>query len=91
VTTFSLKLPKSLLREIAQEAEARSVAKSAVVRDCIERVLRRGGKTKKRVTCLDLMGSRVGSFSGPRDLSTNRDYLVKSVAAHANRGRKISR
>ncbi|MDB6020468.1 MAG: hypothetical protein JWQ04_325 [Pedosphaera sp.] len=91
MTTFSLKLPKSLLREIAQEAEARSVAKSAVVRDCIERALHRNKKAKSRVTCLDLMGDQIGSFSGPRDLSTNRRHLLKAVTAHANRGSKSSR
>ena len=88
MTTFSLKLPESLLREIAREAEARSVAKSAVVRDCIERVLHRGKKSKKALTCLDLMGNRVGSFHGPRHLSTNRAHLVKAINAHVNRGRK---
>jgi hypothetical protein len=91
MTTFSLKLPKALLRAIAQEAEARSVAKSAVVRDCIERTLRRGKKAKNRLTCLDLMGDSAGSFRGPRDLSTNRRYLTKAISANANRGRKNSR
>jgi hypothetical protein len=38
-----------------------------------------------------LMGDRVGSFHGPRDLSTNRNHLVKAIATHANRGRKNSR
>jgi hypothetical protein len=91
MTTISLKIPEALLREITQEAEARRVAKSAVIRDCIERTLRRGKKARNRVTCLDLMGDWVGSFRGPRDLSANRRYLVEAITAHANRGRKSSR
>ena len=91
MTTFSIKLPKALLREIAHEAEGRGVAKSVVVRDCIERTLRRGKKAKNHLTCLDLMGDQVGSFSGPRDLSTNRRYLAKAIAANANRDRKSPR
>ena len=79
MTTISLKLPEAVLREIAQEAEARRVGKSAVIRDCIERALRRGKKSKASVTCLDLMGDGVGSFRGPRDLSTNRRHLADAI------------
>ncbi|HWF19941.1 MAG TPA: CopG family transcriptional regulator [Verrucomicrobiae bacterium] len=89
MTTISLKLPEALARAIAEEAKARSVAKSAVVRECLEQALRRRGKP--HVTCLDLMADRIGSFQGPRDLSTNRRYLVKAVNANANRPRKNSR
>jgi hypothetical protein len=91
MTTFSLKLPKSLLRQLTAEAEARGAAKSAVVRDFIERGLRRNKKTGSQVSCLDLMGDWVGSVRGPRDLSTNRRHLTKAIAAHANRKRKNSR
>lgn len=87
MTTISLKLPEALLREIALEAETRRVGKSAVIRDCLERTLRRGKKTKHPVTCLDLMGDWVGSFRGPRDLSSNRRYLAETIAAHAHRAR----
>ena len=89
MTTISLKLPDALLREITREAEAQHVGKSAVIRDCIERALR--GQKKKSVSCLDLMGAAVGSFSGPRDLSSNRLHLTQAIAAHANRHRKNSR
>jgi hypothetical protein len=34
MTTFSLKLPEVLLREVEQEAAPRGVAKSAIIRDC---------------------------------------------------------
>ena len=90
MTTISLKLPEAVLREIAQEAEARRVGKSAVIRDCIERALRRGKKSRPSATCLDLMGDAVGSFRGPGDLSTNRRHLADAIA-RANRTRKNSR
>jgi hypothetical protein len=83
-------MPEAMLREIAQEAKTRRIGKSEFIRDCLERGLRRGRKTKKNASCLDLMGESVGSFQGPRDLSTNRKYLIEAVT-HANRGRKDSR
>ena len=90
MTTISLKLPEALLHEIEHEAEARRVGKSAVIRDFIERGLRRGKKSKSSVSCLDLMGNAVGSFRGPTDLSTNRRYLAQAIS-HANRSRKNPR
>jgi len=60
MATVSLKLPESLLREIEQEAATRGVPKSAVIRDSLERMLRKGRKAKKRLSCLDLMGDLVG-------------------------------
>ncbi len=88
--TISIKLPDAMIREITQEAEARRVGKSTVIRDCLERALRRGKKSKQTVSCLDLMGESAGSFRGPRDLSTNRRHLVEAVA-NANRSRKNPR
>lgn len=90
MTTISLKLPDALLREITREADARRVGKSAIIRDCLERALQRGKKSATSVTCLDLMGDAVGSFRGPRDLSTNRRYLAEAIA-HANPSRKNRR
>jgi Arc/MetJ-type ribon-helix-helix transcriptional regulator len=89
MTTISLKLPDELLREINREAEARRTGRSSVIRDCLERVLKRGKKPQDTVSCLDLMGDAVGSFSGPRDLSTNRKHLAAAIS-HASR-RKSSR
>ena len=91
MTTISVKLPEPLLRQIEDEAENRGVGKSAVIRDCIERTLRRGKNHKKAVTCLDLMEKWVGSLQGPKDLSSNRGYLAGAIAAHADRSRKNSR
>ena len=83
MTTFSLKLPEVLLREVEQEAATRDVAKSAIIRNCIERTLQKTRKPKRQVSCLDLMGESVGSFRGPRDLSTNRRYVTEAIAASA--------
>jgi hypothetical protein len=91
MTTVSLKLPELLLRQVEQEATTRGVAKSAVIRDCIERTLQSGKKPKPKASCLDLMGNWVGSFRGPRDLSTNRRYLTEAIAAHAGHRPKNAR
>ena len=91
MTTVSLKLPESLLREIEQEAATRGVPKSAVIRDCIEHTLCKGRKAKKRVSCLDLMGDWVGHFKGPPDASTNPRYLTEALLADHHREKKKSR
>jgi hypothetical protein len=83
--TVSLKLPEVLLREVEQEAATRGVAKSALIRDCIERTLQKTRKPKRQISCLELMGDWVGSFRGPRDLSTNRRYLSEATATSARR------
>lgn len=91
MTTISLKLPGTLLREIEQEAATRGVPKSAIIRDCIEGMLHKGRRRKTPPSCLQLMGDLVGSFRGPRDLSTNRRYLQDAVRADAKRGRTSTR
>jgi hypothetical protein len=91
MTTISLKLPELLLRELEQEAATRGVPKSAVIRHCIEKTLRKRPGSKKKASCLDLMGDLVGSFRGPRDLSTNRRYLLEAVSNHGRAKRKNAR
>jgi Arc/MetJ-type ribon-helix-helix transcriptional regulator len=91
VTTISLKLPESLLREIEEEAAVRGVPKSAVIRDSLERTLRKGRKAKKKISCLDLMGGWFGHFHGPADLSTNKNYLKQAVVADHERRQKNRR
>jgi Arc/MetJ-type ribon-helix-helix transcriptional regulator len=90
MTTISLKLPETLLQEIKEEAAKRGVPKSAVIRDSLERTLRKG-KAKKKVSCLDLMGDLVGSMPGPPDASTNPRYLVEAIMADHHRGKKNRR
>jgi Arc/MetJ-type ribon-helix-helix transcriptional regulator len=85
MTTISLKLPESLLREIEREAATRGVSKSAVIRDSLDRTLRKGRKAKQELSCLDLMGDLVGHFDGPPDLSTNKKYLTEAITADYER------
>src|SRR5438128_2193211 len=91
MTTISLKLPETLLRGIEEEAATRGVPKSVVIRDSIERTLRKRGNAKKKVSCLDLMGHWVGHFHGPPDLSTKKKYLKQAVLADHERQRKNRR
>jgi len=91
MTTVSLKLPEALLREIEQEAATRGVPKSAVIRDSLERTLRKGRKVKKKVSCLDLVRDLAGHFDGPPDLSTNRRYLKEAILADYERQQSKNR
>lgn len=84
---MSFKLPEALLREIEQEAATRGVPKSAVIRDSLQRTLRKGRRGKKKVSCLDLMGDWVGHFHGPPDLSTNKKYLKEAMTEPHDRSR----
>ena len=43
------------------------------------------------LTCADLAGDLIGSMHGPRDLSTNQQYLREAVAKDYARGRKRTR
>jgi len=63
----------------------RGAAKSAIIRDCVERTLQKTRKPKRQVPCLELMGDLVASFRGPPDLSTNRRYVTEAIAAKARR------
>lgn len=89
--TISFKLSDALLREIADEAAARGVPKSALIRSSLEQVLQTRRQSKKRKTCLELMGEAVGHFGGPADLSSNKKYLAEAVLADARRKRKNTR
>jgi len=91
MTTVSLKLPEALLREVEDEAATRGVPKSAVIRDSLERMLRKRRKGKKKPSCLDLMRDWVGHVQGPADASTNPEYLAEAILADHRRGKKNSR
>jgi metal-responsive CopG/Arc/MetJ family transcriptional regulator len=91
MTTVSLKLPESLLREVEAEAEARGVPKSAVIRDSLEHTLHKRRTAKKKVSCLDLMSDWVDHLEGPSDASTNPRYLTEAILADHHREKKKSR
>lgn len=74
MTTISLKVPDALGSRLAEEAQRRRTSKSAVVRECVEKMLlapRKDGAA----SCLDLAGNLAGCLKGPRDIATNPKYL----------------
>ena len=89
--TVSLKMPETLLRDIEQEAAMRGVAKSALIRDSLERTLRRARGGNRKVSCLDLVRDLVGHFEGPRDLSANKKYLRQAILDGYERKRPKNR
>ena len=89
MTTMTLKLPETLRRGVEEEARRRGVAKSVLVRECVEAMLRRKQR-RKPTTCLDLVGDLVGSQPGPRDASVNRRHLEEAVLTDHGRARKNS-
>jgi len=72
--TISLKLPDDLLADLDKEAKARRVTRSGVVRESLQRTLRR--QTRSRLSCYELARDLAGSVKGlPRDLATNPKYM----------------
>ena len=74
MTTISLKLPDILATRLAEEAQRRRTSKSAVIRECVEKMLLTPRKGQA-ASCLDLAGDLAGCLSGPRDIATNPKYL----------------
>jgi hypothetical protein len=74
MTTISLKVPEVLDTRLAEEARRRRTSKSAVVRECVEKMLLSPRKGQA-ASCLDLAGDLAGCLSGPRDMATNPKYL----------------
>ena len=74
MTTISLKVPDALDSRLAEEAQRRRTSKSAVVRECVEKMLLSPSKDTV-ASCLDLAGDLAGCLKGPRDIATNRKYL----------------
>jgi predicted transcriptional regulator len=73
--TISLKLPDDLLVQLQHEAKARRVTKSWLVRESLEKALRkplrRGAKS-----CYDLARDLAGTVKGlPEDLADNPEYM----------------
>ena len=87
---MTLKLPETLHRGVEEEARRQGVSRSALVRECVEVMLRRK-RRRKPPTCLDLVADLVGSQAGPRDASVNRRYLEQAIIADHGRGRTNSR
>ncbi|HEV3197933.1 MAG TPA: CopG family transcriptional regulator [Bryobacteraceae bacterium] len=73
--TISLKLPDDLLVQLDSEAKARRVTKSWLVRESLEKALRRQSPDKA-ISCYDLARDLAGSLKGlPADLADNPKYM----------------
>jgi hypothetical protein len=73
--TISLKLPDDLLAQLEIEAKARRVTKSQLVRDSLEKALRKQSATSA-LSCYDLSRDLAGSVKGlPKDLADNPKYM----------------
>jgi hypothetical protein len=57
----------------------RNVSQSAIVRESLEQLLLVDTASRGELTCADLAGDLIGSVRGPRDLSTNKQYLQDAV------------
>lgn len=86
---ISLKLPQLLHAKVSAEARLRSVSKSTVIREALERSLDGRGKKSKDLSCAVLAAGIIGSIrSGRRDLATNKSLLTQAMLDDAKRGRK---
>ncbi len=73
--TMSVKLPDDLLVELELEAKARRVTKSSLVRESLDKALRRE-LPAEAATCYDLARDFAGALKGlPKDLANNPKYM----------------
>ena len=73
--TISLKVPEDLLGQLVSESKARRVTKSSLVRESLERALRKASPTGE-VSCYDLARDLAGAVKGlPRDLAVHPKYM----------------
>jgi Ribbon-helix-helix protein, copG family len=73
--TISLKLPDDLLAQLDSEAKARRVTKSWLVRESLEKALRKQSPAGV-ISCYDLARDLAGTVKGlPEDLADNPKYM----------------
>lgn len=73
--TISLRLPAEVLAQLESEAKARGVTKSELVREGLEKALRKQS-TAGAVSCYDLARDLAGTVKGlPEDLADNPKYM----------------
>jgi hypothetical protein len=73
--TISVKLPDELLAQLANEAKARRVTKSSLVRESLVKGLHEEPSTSAG-SCYDLARDLAGSVKGlPKDLASNPKYM----------------
>lgn len=72
--TISLKVSDDLLAQLCNEAKARRVTKSWLVRESLEKALRK--RSPGPVSCYDLARDLAGVVKGlPKDLACNPKYM----------------
>ena len=74
MATVSLKLSDALHERLAAAAARAGRSKSAVIREALERHLD-GTDPATTGSVYELVSDLIGSFEGPRDLSTNPRHL----------------
>jgi predicted transcriptional regulator len=73
--TISLRLPAELLAQLDAEAKARRVTKSWLVRESLEKALRKESPAEA-VSCYDLARDLAGAVKGlPEDVADNPEYM----------------
>jgi predicted DNA-binding protein len=73
--TISLKVPDELLAQLDSEAKARGVTKSSLVRESLERTLRKDSSSGAE-SCYDLARDLAGTVKGlPEALAENPNYM----------------
>jgi predicted transcriptional regulator len=73
--TICLRLPDDLLAELESEAKARRVTKSSLVRESLEKALRKQSSSAS-ASCFDLASDLAGTLKGlPKDLAHNPKYM----------------
>ena len=70
-----MRLPDDLLEDLGRDARARRVTKSRLVRESLEKALRRRSPANA-VSCYDLARDRAGRGKGlPKDLACDPKYM----------------
>lgn len=87
----TFKAPTVLRRRLAQEARRRRVSQSIVIRETLEAALLDRPRRAGKLTCADVAAEVIGSFRGPKDLSTSRRYLDEAISGETRRGPKRRR
>ena len=73
--TISLKLPDELLTQLEDQAKARRVTKSSLIRESLERVLYEKPSARK-ASCYDVAVDLAGTIKGlPEDLADDPKYM----------------
>jgi hypothetical protein len=73
--TISLKLPEDLVARLNSEADPRGVTKSWLVREILEKTLRKH-PTRGAISCYDLARGVAGKAKGlPKDLAENPKHM----------------